>query len=92
MKRFIGRIALFATLLIATGLHTWLDTEAVTLNVPFKNKVGGQVILASEWNSNFTTIESVVNGQIDFALLGIFADDDAFTLTATATADPRPSG
>jgi hypothetical protein len=37
-------------------------------------------------------ITVIVNGQIDFALLGIFADDDAVTLTATATADPRPSG
>jgi Flp pilus assembly protein TadG len=37
-------------------------------------------------------ITVVVNGHINLALLGIFADDDAITLTATATADPRPSG
>ena len=37
-------------------------------------------------------ITVVVNGQIDFALLGILTSTDSLSLSATATADPRPSG
>lgn len=72
-----------------------LQLDPTTAEQLVHQSIAGQEDRADveSYQTSATSDEIVVtvHGRIDFSLLGAFVDDDALTLSVTATADPRLS-